>query len=52
VEVAARFGWGPAFSLLALGPALGIVAMVRLKDARGPANSQPLSASRPRTAAP
>jgi MFS family permease len=41
VEVAARFGWGPAFSLLAVGPALGIVAMMRLKDARGRANSQP-----------
>jgi MFS family permease len=52
VEVAARFGWGPAFSLLALGPALGIVAMVRLKDARGPASSQPLPATRPRTASP
>jgi MFS family permease len=52
VEVAARFGWGPAFSLLALGPALGIMAMVRLKYARDPANSQPHSATRPRTASP
>jgi MFS family permease len=34
VEVAGRFGWGPAFSLLAIGPALGIVAMVRLAGAR------------------
>jgi sugar phosphate permease len=34
VEVASRFGWGPAFSLLAIGPALGIVAMVRLAGAR------------------
>jgi MFS family permease len=41
VEVAARFGWGPAFSLLAVGPALGIVAMMRLKDARGRADGQP-----------
>jgi MFS family permease len=28
--VADRWGWGPAFSLLAVGPALGIVAMWRL----------------------
>lgn len=34
VEVSSRFGWGPAFSLLAVGPALGIVAMLRLKSMR------------------
>jgi hypothetical protein len=34
VELAARFGWGVAFSLLAVGPALGVVAMLRLKAAR------------------
>ena len=28
------FGWPAAFSLLAIGPALGIVAMLRLKSAR------------------
>jgi sugar phosphate permease len=33
-EVADRVGWGPAFSLLAVGPALGIVAMVRLRRLR------------------
>jgi sugar phosphate permease len=27
VEVVDRFGWGPAFTLLALGPLLGIAAM-------------------------
>ncbi len=32
--VAERIGWGPAFSLLAVGPALGVLAMVRLKRAR------------------
>jgi MFS family permease len=30
VELAARFGWGVAFSLLAPGPLLGALAMVRL----------------------
>jgi MFS family permease len=34
VELAGRIGWGPAFSLLAVGPALGIHAMLRLKAAR------------------
>jgi sugar phosphate permease len=34
VEVSSRFGWGPAFGLLAIGPALGIVAMWRLKSTR------------------
>lgn len=34
VEVSARFGWGWSFSLLAIGPALGIAAMVRLKRMR------------------
>ena len=26
-----RFGWGPAFAVLALGPAVGIFAMGRLR---------------------
>lgn len=34
VVVADRFGWGPAFSLLAVGPAFGVVAMMRLKRVR------------------
>ena len=34
VEVSSRFGWGPAFSLLAVGPALGIWAMARLRSVR------------------
>jgi MFS family permease len=33
-EVAGRVGWGPAFSMLAIGPALGIVSMARLKRIR------------------
>jgi MFS family permease len=34
VEISSRFGWGLAFSMLVVGPALGIAAMVRLKSAR------------------
>ena len=34
VEVSSRVGWGPAFSMLAVGPALGILAMARLKALR------------------
>ncbi|HUF50627.1 MAG TPA: MFS transporter, partial [Longimicrobiales bacterium] len=34
VDVSGRFGWGIAFSMLAVGPALGIMAMVRLKNYR------------------
>jgi MFS family permease len=34
VEVSGRFGWGIAFSMLAVGPALGIRAMLRLKSIR------------------
>jgi len=34
VEMVARLGWGPAFSVLAVGPLLGIVAMARLRTAR------------------
>lgn len=34
VEVSSRVGWGPAFSLLAVGPVLGIMAMRRLQHAR------------------
>jgi sugar phosphate permease len=32
--LAARFGWGVAFSVLALGPAFGIVQMLGLKRLR------------------
>jgi MFS family permease len=32
----ARFGWPLAFGMLALGPALGIVAMLRLQDTKNP----------------
>jgi MFS family permease len=32
-EVSTRAGWGAAFSLLAIGPALGILAMLRLVPA-------------------
>jgi MFS family permease len=35
VEMSARFGWGLAFSMLAIGPMLGTMAMVRLKKVRG-----------------
>ncbi|HEX6940878.1 MAG TPA: hypothetical protein VF158_15785 [Longimicrobiales bacterium] len=41
VEVSNRFGWGPAFSLLAIGPAFGIASMARLmaiRAARAPAS--------------
>ncbi len=34
LELAATVGWGVAFSLLAIGPVLGIIAMLRLKSAR------------------
>jgi MFS family permease len=34
VEVSGRFGWGAAFSMLAVGPVLGIRAMTRLKSSR------------------
>ena len=30
--VVAAFGWGWAFALLAIGPALGILAMARLRS--------------------
>lgn len=33
-EIASRVGWGPAFSMLAIGPVLGIIAMVRLRRVR------------------
>jgi len=33
-QVSARFGWGVAFSLLALGPAFGSASMARLKMLR------------------
>jgi MFS family permease len=34
VEISSRFGWGPAFSLLAIGPARGILSMARLVNSR------------------
>jgi MFS family permease len=34
LAVSGRFGWGPAFSMLAAGPALGILAMAELKRSR------------------
>ena len=34
VEVAERYGWGVAFAQLAIGPALGIIAMLRLARSR------------------
>jgi hypothetical protein len=34
IHVQTRFGWPAAFGLLAVGPALGIIAMVRLRSAR------------------
>jgi MFS family permease len=34
IAIAERFGWGPAFSLLAIGPVFGIASMVRLKNVR------------------
>lgn len=42
VEVSSRWGWGPAFSLLAVGPVFGIGAMVRLRGLHGDAGSGPL----------
>ncbi|HEU5208401.1 MAG TPA: MFS transporter [Longimicrobiales bacterium] len=38
MEVASRFGWGIAFSMLAAGPALGILAMARLRTLRASRN--------------
>lgn len=34
IELVGLLGWGPAFSMLAVGPAFGIMAMVRLKRVR------------------
>src|SRR5690606_12134060 len=34
VEVSGGLGWGPAFSMLAVGPVLGILAMRALKRSR------------------
>lgn len=34
IEVQARFGWAVAFGLLAIGPALGILSMARLRSVR------------------
>ena len=33
--LAGQFGWGGAFAALAIGPALGCLAMARLLPARG-----------------
>lgn len=35
IELVSVWGWGPAFGLLALGPAFGIWCMVRLAGLRG-----------------
>lgn len=45
--VAEAWGWGVAFSLLAVGPAFGIAQMMRLKRSRadGGAASQPVTGS-------
>lgn len=40
IEVQQRFGWAPAFSLLAVGPAFGVVAMMRLKSVCSGFNSE------------
>ncbi len=40
-EIVQRIGWGPAFSLLAIGPVLGIVAMIRLKNIRLASDTSP-----------
>jgi len=34
-KLALSLGWGPAFTILAIGPALGILAMSRLRKLRG-----------------
>ena len=34
-KLALSLGWGPAFTLLAIGPGLGILAMSRLRALRG-----------------
>jgi MFS family permease len=34
IEMAQAFGWGVAFTLLAIGPVLGIASMIRLKSLR------------------
>ena len=39
IAIAERFGWGPAFSLLAIGPVFGIASMARLKSVRADARS-------------
>ena len=36
ITVQNRFGWGIAFSLLAIGPAIGTMQMLRLKRVRRP----------------
>ena len=41
IEIAARAGWGIAFAQLAIGPALGIGAMVRLRRHRARAGDDP-----------
>jgi sugar phosphate permease len=41
VEVETRYGWGPTFSLLAVGPLFGIGQMLRLKSLRKRRVSEP-----------
>lgn len=33
-EIRARWGWGVAFAMLAVGPVVGIATILRLKSAR------------------
>lgn len=46
-ELAAAVGWGPTFSLLAIGPAAGIVAMVRLRALREAPSPERLPTAEP-----
>lgn len=46
VELSTRWGWGPAFSLLAIGPVFGIASMLRLMSARRFAASPAASVTR------
>ena len=43
--LAERFGWGPAFAVLALGPAAGILAMRTLQHEAPSGGSRPLDSS-------
>ncbi|MBW3553947.1 MAG: MFS transporter [Gemmatimonadetes bacterium] len=50
--VSSAYGWGPAFSLLAIGPASGIVIMLRLRQGRGGGAPAPAGAATAQVAAP